>query len=369
MNTSNRLVALDVLRGITISFMILVNTPGSWSYVYSPLRHADWHGCTPTDLVFPFFLFIVGVSVWFSFSKYNSKVSKGLVLKVIRRAVIIFLLGLFLNLFPFFDVENVRIYGVLQRIAIAYGVAAILCLAFSKQTLIYVLCGILLGYWGLLYFGAETNPYTLQDNVVRAFDLFLVGENHIYKGFGIPFDPEGLLSAIPAIGTVILGYLIGGVVSEHESLLFKIRKLCLLGFVLVLMGVAWNFVFPINKALWTSSYVLYTAGLAILLLAALLLIIDYKGYGKWFKPFVHFGTNPLFIFVFSGLYVKTISYLIQVPAGAHGEKISGYKYLYEHIFADFAGNMNGSLLFALVHIILFWFICFVLYKNKIFVKI
>ncbi|PNW28196.1 acyltransferase family protein [Formosa algae] len=369
MMASNRLVSLDVLRGITISFMILVNTPGSWSFVYPPLRHAEWHGCTPTDLVFPFFLFIVGVSVWFSFAKYKTKISKPVVLKILKRTLIIFLLGFLLNLFPFFDFEKVRIMGVLQRIALAYGAGAILCLNFKRKPLILVLCLILLGYWGLLYFGAETNPYSLQENVVRTFDLFVLGEQHIYKGFGVPFDPEGLLSAIPAVGTVIIGYLIGQVISEAPTLMSKIKTLSLLGFVLVLLGGVWNVVFLINKALWTSSYVLYTAGLATLLLAALIYIIDLKGFNTWSKPFIHFGTNPLFIFVFSGLYVKTISYLIQVPVDTSGDKISGYTYLFEHVFAVVAGPMNGSLLFALTHIIMFWFICYLLYKNKIFVKI
>ncbi|MBP1840382.1 acyltransferase family protein [Formosa algae] len=369
MMASNRLVSLDVLRGITISFMILVNTPGSWSFVYPPLRHAEWHGCTPTDLVFPFFLFIVGVSVWFSFAKYKTKISKPVVLKILKRTLIIFLLGFLLNLFPFFDFEKVRIMGVLQRIALAYGAGAILCLTFKRKPLILVLCLILLGYWGVLYFGAETNPYSLQKNVVRTFDLFVLGEQHIYKGFGVPFDPEGLLSAIPAVGTVIIGYLIGQVISEALTLMSKIKTLSLLGFVLVLLGGVWNVVFPINKALWTSSYVLFTAGLATLLLAALIYIIDLKGFNTWSKPFIHFGTNPLFIFVFSGLYVKTISYLIQVPVDTSGDKISGYTYLFEHVFAVVAGPMNGSLLFALTHIVMFWFICYLLYKNKIFVKI
>jgi predicted acyltransferase len=365
----NRLVSLDVLRGITVSLMILVNTPGSWSYVYGPLRHAEWNGCTLTDLVFPFFLFIVGVSIWFSFSKYQVKASKLLVNKVLERTAVIFLLGFLLNLFPFFDFGNVRVMGVLQRIALAYGAGALLCLFFKRNTLIFILSLVLVGYWALLYFGGDSNPYALEDNLVRKLDLFLFGPHHIYGGFGIPFDPEGLLSTIPAIGTVIIGYLIGSIVGEKQSFLFKIKRLLVLGVVLICLGKLWSVVFPINKALWTSSYVLYTAGFATLLLAFLIFIIDFKGFKYWFKPFVHFGTNPLFIFVFSGLYVKTISYLVKIPMSSQGDEISGYKYLFENVFSVIAGNMNGSLLFAVTHVIMFWFVCFMLYKNKIFVKI
>lgn len=366
---SKRLISLDVLRGITISFMILVNNPGSWKYVYSPLRHAEWNGCTPTDLVFPFFLFIVGVSVWFSFEKYQTKISKVALFKILKRTAIIFLLGLLLNLFPFFDFDKVRIMGVLQRIALAYGIGSILCLSFKRDKLLIVLAVILLGYWALLYFGSELDPYSLKENIVRKFDLFLFGENHVYKGFGIPFDPEGLLSSIPAVGTVIIGFLVGQTISVEKSILLKIKKLLFHGTILVILGVIWGLFFPINKALWTSSYVLYTAGLGTLFLAFLIFIIDFKGYKTWAKPFVHFGTNPLFIFVFSGLYVKTIIYLIKLPVTNSGDKISAYQYMFDEIFSPIAGNMNGSLLFALTHIVVFWLICLLLYRNKIFIKI
>lgn len=369
MNASKRLISLDVLRGITISFMILVNTPGSWSYVYAPLRHAQWHGCTPTDLVFPFFLFIVGVSVWFSFKKYDTHLSKITLLKIFKRTVLIFLVGLLLNLFPYFNFGEVRIMGVLQRIALAYGIGATFCLSFNRQKLLVALVIILVGYWLLLYFGSELNPYSLEDNIVRKFDLWVFGEHHIYKGFGIPFEPEGLLSSIPSVGTVIIGYLVGQTISLELSVVLKIRKLLMQGVFLVLLGLVWSLVFPINKALWTSSYVLYVGGLGILFLAFLIFLVDLKGYSKWAKPFVHFGTNPLFIYVFSGLYVKTIIYLIKMPTGTGDATLNGYSYLFNNVFSPIAGNMNGSLLFALSHIVAFWFICYILYRNKIFVKI
>tara|TARA_R110000868_G_scaffold144150_1_gene362889 strand:- start:15828 stop:16937 length:1110 start_codon:yes stop_codon:yes gene_type:complete len=367
--TSKRLISLDVLRGMTISFMILVNTPGSWAYVYSPLRHAEWNGCTPTDLVFPFFLFIVGVSAWFSFKKYDTKLSKITLLKIFKRTALIFLLGVALNLFPFFDFSKVRVMGVLQRIALAYGIGSVLCLSFKRDKLLIVLAVILLGYWALLYFGAELDPYSLKENIVREFDLLLFGEKHIYKGFGIPFDPEGVLSTIPTVGTVIIGYLVGQTISQETLILLKIKKLLIQGALLVILGAVWGLAFPINKALWTSSYVLYTAGLGMLFLACLIFVIDCKGYNNWTKPFIHFGTNPLFIFVFSGIYAKTISHLIKIPAQEGSDEIAAYKYLFDDVFSPIAGNMNGSLLFALSHIIVFWFICFLLYKNRIFIKI
>ncbi|MBJ7880207.1 acyltransferase family protein [Gelidibacter salicanalis] len=368
MGTSNRLMSLDVLRGITISVMILVNTPGSWSFIYAPLRHAAWHGCTPTDLVFPFFLFIVGLSLYFSFKKYNAVASKAVTYKILKRTLIIFSIGLLLNLYPYFNFESVRIMGVLQRIALAYGVGALLCVNFKKEKLLFILALLLLGYWALLYFGASANPYSLEGNIVRQFDLFLFGEQHIYKGFGIPFDPEGVLSSIPAVGTVIIGYLIGDVMNSTASIILKMKKLLMYGALMTVIGAVWGFVFPINKPLWTSSYVLYTAGLATLVLAALIFIIDYKKYSFWSKPFVHFGSNPLFIFVFSGLYAKTISYLIKIPV-SDTESVSLYKYLYAHIFSPVFGNLNGSLVFAVSHIIVFWLICYILYRNKIFIKI
>lgn len=259
--------------------------------------------------------------------------------------------------------------GVLQRIALAYGAGAIICLAFKKQRLLIILAVILIGYWALLYFGAASNPYSLEENLARRVDLFLLGEHHIYKGFGIPFDPEGLLSAVPAIGTVIIGYLIGQVIIMEASIKLKMKKLVIYGIIMTAIGAIWALVFPINKPLWTSSYVLYTAGLGTLFLALLIFIIDYRKYSAWSKPFVHFGSNPLFIFVFSGIYAKTISYLIKIPVADSPTPISLYNYLYTKVFAPTFGEMNGSLMFAICHIIVFWFICYILYKRKIFIKI
>jgi predicted acyltransferase len=365
---AKRLVALDVLRGLTIALMIMVNTPGSWNYVYAPLRHATWHGCTPTDLVFPFFLFIVGVSMWFSFKKYGKGLTKKGLVKVLKRFSIIFLLGLFLNAFPKFDFENLRILGVLQRIAIAYLFAAILCMKFNYKQLIVAFIIILLGYWSLLYFGGSNDIYSLTFNMARKVDLLVFGENHIYKGFGIPFDPEGLMSSIPSVTTVLLGYITGRLIEQSKQITLAIKKMIMLGTISVLIGWFWGYLLPINKPLWTSSYVLYTGGLALLFLALLLWLIDVKGIRRWYQPFIHFGTNPLFIFMFSILYVKVMIYLVNIT-NSEGEIMTGYSYLYKNGFVPFVGNMNGSLLFAITHIIFFWFLTFIMFKKKIFIKI
>jgi len=365
---TKRLIALDVLRGLTIALMIMVNTPGSWTYVYAPLRHAKWHGCTPTDLVFPFFLFIVGVSMWYSFKKFGTGITKKGLLKVLKRVLTIFLLGLFLNAFPKFDFEHLRFFGVLQRIAIAYGIAAILCMQFNYKQLLLIVMFILFGYWMLLFLGGSNDVYSLTSNIVGKVDLLLFGENHIYKGFGIPFDPEGLLSSIPSVATVLIGYFTGRIIENSIHITSAIKKMIVIGLITASMGWVWGLIFPINKPLWTSSYVLYTGGLAMIFLAFLLWVIDVKKISKWTSPFIHFGTNPLFIFMFSILYVKVIIYLVKFT-NTEGEIVSGYTYLFKTIFVPIAGNMNGSLLFAVSHIISFWFLTYLLYRKKIFIKI
>lgn len=363
-----RLIALDVLRGLTIALMILVNTPGSWSYVYPPLLHAKWHGCTPTDLVFPFFLFIVGVSMWYAFKKFDAGITKPALLKVLKRFSIMFLLGLFLNAFPKFDFENLRIMGVLQRIAVAYLIGALLCMQFKFKQLLYIFGALLVGYWGVLYINDAADVFSLSDNLVRQIDVYLLGENHVYKGFGIPFDPEGLLSCLPSVATVLLGYFSGRLITAVSNVMTAIKSLVIYGSLAVAIGTVWGFWFPINKALWTSTYVLYTGGLAMLFLAFLLFLIDVKGVKKWATPFIHFGTNPLFIFVFSGLFAKTLIYLVSI-SNSLGEVETGYAYLYNQVFVPVAGNMNGSLFFAIAHIMVYWFITYVMYKRKIFIKI
>lgn len=369
MEKSDRYLALDVLRGITIAFMILVNTPGSWQYVYPPLSHAEWHGCTPTDLVFPFFLFVVGVSLFFSLDKHLNASRKESLLRAGRRTLVIFLLGILINSYPqwLMDYSEVRIMGVLQRIALAYGIAAFIVLMVRPRWLPVIGAIILLCYWGILYFFGGTDPYSLAGNATIPIDRAILGENHLYHGFGIPFDPEGLLSSLPAVVTVIIGYLAGTIIkkTDRDDVVIKLVSY---GAVFMIAGYLWGFVLPLNKPLWTSSYVLYTAGLAILLLAILIYIIDRKAYKKWTILFLVFGINPLFLFILSVIWGKTLRLLIHIPDSA-GHPIAGSTWLYQNIFVPLAGNMNGSLLYALAHIAIFWLIGYTLYRLKIFVKV
>ncbi len=367
---TERLVALDAFRGLTIAMMILVNTPGSWSYVYAPLRHAHWHGCTPTDLVFPFFLFIVGVAMQFSYAKFNFKLDMALTKKIIGRTVTIFLIGLALNTFPFirqdWDYSTLRILGVLQRIALAYGAAAFLVLIFKPKQQWIISGFILFGYWFLMWAFGGSDPYSLQENLARNIDLALLGESHLWRGTGIPFDPEGLFSTLPAIVTVILGYRVGGWIQQggrNNDMVFSLVKT---GALWTFSGWVWDWFFPINKQLWTSSYVLYTAGLATIFLALFIWIIDIKGYKKVVFPFVIFGTNSIFVFAASGLWVKSI---IRFKFDLNGEIVNGYTYLYQTVFVPLAGPMNGSLLFAITHIIGWWLVLYWLYQKKIYIKI
>ena len=372
---SDRYLALDVLRGMTIAFMILVNTPGSWLYVYPPLLHAEWHGCTPTDLVFPFFLFVVGVSMFFSFSKYNHGLNKQSLLRISRRVILIFVIGLFLNSFPQWmtNYSELRIMGVLQRIALAYGFAAIIALAANRKWIIIHSAWILLAYWGILWIFGGDDPYSLTGNAVLAFDKAILGESHMYKGFmedgvRVAFDPEGLLSTIPAVVSVLIGYLAGMLIKQQSDKMQVIKQLVIYGAVFTAAGYVWGLVFPINKPMWTSSYVLYTAGQAALLFALLIYIIDVKGYKKWSNFFMVFGVNPLFIFALSGLWARALWLLIRWE-DAEGNIVSGSGWLYNNIFVPLAGNLNGSLLYAIAHVVFFWLIGYILYRNRIFIKV
>lgn len=363
MNPSTRYIALDVFRGMTIALMILVNTPGSWGYVYPQLRHAQWHGLTLTDLVFPFFLFIVGTAMMFSFSKYDFCRTKEVYQKILKRTAIIFLIGLLAHLYGSFalggNIENFRIMGVLQRIAICYGVAALLVLRFKIQHLWIILIFTLVGYWQLLHWFGD---FSLENNFALTVDRFFLGENHLWKGNGIPFDPEGLLSTIPAVMTVLLGFFAGVMIHTADDHKENVKKMLIMGGILIIIGLLWNFSFPINKQLWSSSYVMVTGGIAFVSLAVLVWIIDINNRKKYFHFFEILGTNSIFVFAASGLWTNSM-------LAIHVGDVSLYKYLYTQWFVPLAGHMNGSLLFAIVHVLAWWLILFVMYRNKIFIKI
>ncbi|MEE8335584.1 MAG: DUF5009 domain-containing protein [Candidatus Neomarinimicrobiota bacterium] len=369
----NRLLSLDAFRGLTIAFMILVNTPGSWAHVYPPLTHAPWHGCTLTDLVFPFFLFIAGTAMCFSFQKYGDWSVGAARKQILSRAVTIFAFGLLLNAFPFirqnWDWSSFRILGVLQRIGISYAIAGMLVLKADISRIIKYILIILTGYWLLLLawgFYSHSDPFGLETNLVRRIDMIILGKSHLWMGTGIRFDPEGLLSSLPAAATVLLGFLTGIMLNTSKNGRDTVQRMAVFGALLIILGFIWGLVFPINKQLWTSSYVLFTGGIAVLFLSFLYWIIDLKNWRKWALPLAIFGTNSIFIFVGSGMWVKTI---LRVKFDFEGRIISGYSYLYKTIFQPLAGDLNGSLLFALFHVFMWWLVLAWLYRKKIFIKI
>jgi predicted acyltransferase len=367
-----RLVSLDVFRGMTIAGMILVNNPGDWSNIYPPLKHAEWHGITPTDFIFPFFLFIVGVAISFALGKRVEKeITKDVYWKIVKRSIIIFLLGLFIAAFPFFELSTLRIPGVLQRIAVCYLIVSLIFLHtdWNKQALIGV--ALLFAYWFLMTWipvpGCDVT--TIDDkacNLAAYLDRLILGENHIWS-LGKVFDPEGILSTLPALATTISGVLTGTWLKTKKSDTEKVGGIFFFGVVLCAVGWCWNFFFPFNKALWTSSYVVYTSGLALCFLGFCYWLIDIKNYEKWSKPFVIFGVNALALYVGAELSAKCL-YLIKVP-GDNGQAISLKEWIFNNIFLPVAAPVNASLMFALTFILIWLVLMWLLYRKKIFIKI
>lgn len=370
---SNRLVSLDVFRGITIAGMILVNNPGTWGAIYSPFAHAEWNGWTPTDLIFPFFLFIVGISVSLSLGKKieSGGIDKSIYLKIFRRFALIFLIGLFLHAMPFFNLSTLRIPGVLQRIAVCYLIATLIYIHtdWKKQTLIGV--ALLIIYWILMTAipvpGCEiTSISDKACNLSAYLDRAIIGLDHIWKQ-GKVYDPEGILSTIPAIVTTMSGILTGTWLRTKRDNLEKVSGIFFFGLVLVTIGWAWDFFFPINKALWTSSYVVLTTGMALCFLGFCYWLIDIKNYTKWTKPFVIFGVNALALFVFSGIMSKLID-IIKVT-GDDGKQVALKSWIFKNLFLQIASPINASLLFAISYIALWLFLMWLLYRKQIFIKV
>ena len=362
---NGRLISIDVFRGMTIFFMIIVNTLGSYSNAYPFLLHAKWDGLTPTDLVFPFFMFIMGMSMVFSFKKFERANRKDWVTKVLRRTVLIFLIGIFLNWFPFVGkpLSDLRIFGVLQRIALGYGFAGLILIYFKREWIPYIIGFLLLSYWTILLFFGSEDPLSLEGNLVRHLDLLLFGETHLYQGYGIPFDPEGFLSTWPSIATVLLGFIFGEILDKEKNIDQKIKKLLIGGLILLILGLLWNWLgFPINKPIWSSSYVLVTAGLGAILLAFLTYIIDKKHKHRWAFIFKVFGLNPLISYVLSGLVVRSLN-MIKI------EGRSLYPWLYEHVFSSTFGLNHGSAIQAVVYMSLIWLFAYLLYRNNKVIKI
>ncbi|HVI45463.1 MAG TPA: DUF5009 domain-containing protein [Chitinophaga sp.] len=374
MTNPQRFLSLDVFRGLTVAAMILVNNPGSWEYVYSPLEHAKWHGCTPTDLVFPFFLFAVGNAMSFALKKYETAGNAAVIRKILTRTLLIFIIGLLLNWFPFVKwsdtgelimkpLDRLRILGVFPRIALCYGLAAFIIHYLKDKGAFLSACIILFVYWFLLLAFGTGDPYSLEGYAGLPLDKWFLGENHMYHGEGVAFDPEGILSTLPATCNVLFGYLAGRFIQEKGKTYEMLARLMIMGCIMIFAALCWNLVLPINKKIWTSSYVLYTVGIALMLLSILMYIVEFQGKTKWTPFFTVFGKNPLFIYVLSGIVVKL--YLLIRPAPGQNT----YSWLYENIFRPIGGNMNGSLLFALFHVCLFAAVGWWMDKKKIYVRV
>ncbi|HEV7747834.1 MAG TPA: heparan-alpha-glucosaminide N-acetyltransferase domain-containing protein [Pyrinomonadaceae bacterium] len=364
-----RLVSLDVFRGITIAAMVLVNNPGSWEHVYWPLEHAQWHGWTPTDLVFPFFLFIVGVAITLAFgSRVESGRTSDLYLKIVKRSLIIFGIGLFLNALPHFGLSELRIPGVLQRIAVCYFFASILFLTTKPRTQVATIIALLVGYWLLVKFipapGFAAGDLTKEGSLPSFVDRLVFGK-HVWAQAKV-YDPEGLLSTIPALATTLIGVLTGRWLRSKNSAYEKVAGLFVAGAICVAFGWAWNSFFPINKALWTSSYVLFTGGWALQFLALCYWVIDIKGYRWWAKPFEIFGLNAIALYVVADLIAVLLD-LIHL-SGPDGSKISLGSWVFEKLFASWASPLNASLAFAITFVLVCLGLMWVLYRRKIFIK-
>ena len=369
---AGRMLSLDVFRGITIAGMILVNNPGDWGAIYSPLEHASWHGWTPTDLVFPFFLFIVGVSIALALSRRAEAAGsrRDLYVKILRRAAIIFALGLFLNGFPFFDLSTIRIPGVLQRIAVCYLVASVIFLNTDWRKQAYVAAALLLGYWALMTlvpvpgFGAG-DLGSKEANLAAYVDRAVFGP-HVWRHAKV-YDPEGLLSTLPAIATTLAGVLTGRLLRSGRDPHEKVSAMFVAGAACAVAGWAWNYWFPVNKALWTSSYVLFTAGLALELLALCYWLVDVKGYRRWARPFVVFGTNALALYFLAELFSNVISTVSLTRAD--GKPAALKTIIYEGLFASWAPPEAASLAFAVCTVLLWLGVMTVLYRRRIFIKV
>lgn len=432
--TNQRLLSLDAFRGITIAGMILVNNPGSWASAYPPLLHAKWHGCTPTDLVFPFFLFIVGAAIPLALSKYAGQPQSTLVRKTLLRAAILFALGVFMAAFPNFgmaedvpagrralhyillsiftiaifsravclgqkplrmlwarrflylalgsalamaligwgiyDFSRLRIPGVLQRIAIVYAICALLFLRANWRSQLYAGIGLLLLYWALMALapvpGGHPPNLEAETNLGAWLDRLLLGSNHLWSQ-SKTWDPEGLLSTLPAIVTGIAGMLAGQWLRTQREPYHKTTGILATGAILAALGLVWNLAFPINKQIWTSSYVLYTGGLALLFLGVVYWLIDILGYRRWAQPFATYGANALFVFILSGFVAKLMNTIGWPTAGGERQTVKGW--VYESFFTPFFSPINASLAFALANVLFFLALAWALYRKRVFIKV
>ncbi len=393
---SGRLLSLDILRGVTIAGMLLVNNPGSWSSIYTPLEHAPWNGLTPTDLIFPFFMFIMGISTYFSLRKFDFKPSKHLFLKIFRRTVVIFAIGLAIHWFSHFcyylggdadpnmtfldrlaaasnNFSEMRIMGVMQRLAISYCVGAVLAITVRFKWLPWIAGALVVIYAFVITLG---HGYDLSnDNIIYIIDNAILGSNHMYHGLEVmanlpdnAFDPEGLFSTIPSIAHVLIGIMCGRMIMRTKDNYERISDLFIVGAILTFAGFLLSYGLPINKNIWSPTFVITTCGLASTFLGLLIWIIDIKGYKKWCRFFESFGINPLFLYVLGGV-LSILMGSIKFTVGTEVISIKGIIYK-NFLLAMMPNNPElASCLFAILFVCLNWCIGYVLYKKKIYIKI
>jgi predicted acyltransferase len=376
MQPNTRFTALDVFRGMTVCFMIVVNNQ-SGAKAFAPLEHAAWNGFTPTDLVFPAFLFAVGNAMAFTMPRFKQMPSAAFPKKILKRTFLIFLIGYLLSWFPFYRFsnnewnflhpENTRIFGVLQRIALCFGIAAFMIHYLSKKSVIVLSTVFLLGYWLLLYFGGD---YTMLGNLQVQIDKWMIGESHMYKGEGVAFEPEGFLSTFPAVVNVVLGYYTGVLLKDKGQGAEGIMKVLLGGVVLMCIAYCWNYAFPINKKLWTSSFVLYTSGISMLIIGVLVYVLNRSSEKKteeqgkgWIYFFEVFGKNPLFIYVLSGL-IPRLSGLVRFEDGS-----TPLGRLSKDVFQSFLPGSSGALAYSISLMMVCWLVGYWMDSKKIYLRV
>ena len=362
-----RFLALDVFRGFAIAAMILVNTPGSWAHVYSPLTHADWHGLTFADLIFPFFLFAVGASLYFSLYVKNARLTKALFIRVAKRALIMFAIGWGLNIYNYvlLDLEHIRTMGVLQRIAICYFCGALLIAAGGEKAVWTGSVLILVLYTMVFFLLGGAQPFAFEGSIVAAFDRAILGEAAMWKMHGVAFDPEGLLSTAPAVVSLLMGFEVTRQLMVLPRDYRAMARLLIWGTALMAGGLLVAGIIPVNKNLWTSSYTLLTGGISVMVLALCVWAADILESRPVSRPFEIFGTNPLFIYCLSWLFATA---MMAIPITQGENTVSLYTWLWHCLLPLFTPKI-ASLLFALLHVVFFWLVSLLLYRRGIVVKI
>ena len=361
--SNQRFLSLDVFRGMTICLMIIVNTPGDGAATFAPFLHAKWDGFTPTDLVFPSFLFAVGNAMSFVLPKWEKLSSATVLFRILKRTALIFLLGYLMYWFPFtHPISDTRILGVLQRIALCYGFASLIAFYMHERVVMILAALLLITYWYLsMAYGSPADPLSITGNVGIAFDKWFMGESHMYHGEGFAFDPEGWLSTLPAIVNVLIGYRVGTLVQEKGKTYDGLTHLLMWGAGFLFLAYMWNYQFPINKKLWTSSFVLLTVGLDMIILATIIYRIEMHHQHQFASFFEVFGKNPLIIYLFSELLVSCLN-LIQI-----GNQ-SSFEWIYNNSFAHLAPYW-ASLGFAFSFMLVCWLLGYILNKYKIYIRV